>query len=136
MCTKIGKILWISNAFSGSLWVVVWREAERKNKLRWIKKRCGVDGNGSWHFLCFPAGKRMSLLGEMCVSCMENVCFRLVKTEKNKAFAAYCQGEIKNMLGFALFLLPEDEFLRICVTFVAYRVLTFNKHIYGSQKIA
>ena len=40
------------------------------------------------------------------------------------------------MYGFTLFLLPEDEFLRNCVTFVAYRVLTFNKHIYGSQEIA
>ena len=89
--------------------------------------------------------------GIFYVSLLENVClclgkctfpvwktyvFALWKLKKNKAFAAYCQGEIKNMLGFALFLLPEDEFLRICVTFVAYRVLTFNKHIYGSQEIA
>lgn len=72
MCTKIGKILWISNAFSGSLWVVVWREAERKNKLRWIKKRCGVDGNGSWHFY-------VSLLENVCL-CLGKCTFPVWKT--------------------------------------------------------
>jgi NhaP-type Na+/H+ or K+/H+ antiporter len=37
---------------------------------------------------------------------------------------------------FTLFLCQGGGVSGIYATFAAYRVLTFNKHIYGSQKIA
>ena len=79
--------------------------------------------------LCFSWWKRRFSLREPYVSAQGNI-------EHVRRYADYFKCGIKNMHCFTLFLCQGGGVSGIYATFAAYRVLTFNKHIYGSQKIA
>lgn len=79
--------------------------------------------------LCFSWRKRRFSLRESYVSAQGNI-------EHVRRYADYFKCGIKNMHCFTLFLCWGVGVSGNYATFATYRVLTFNKHIYGSQEIA
>jgi hypothetical protein len=79
--------------------------------------------------LCFSWRKRRFSLREPYVSAQGNI-------EHVRRYADYFKCGIKNMHCFTLFLCWGVGVSGNYATFATYRVLTFNKHIYGSQEIA
>lgn len=79
--------------------------------------------------LCLSWRKRRFSLREPYVSAQGDI-------EHARRYADYFKCGIKNMHCFTLFLCWGVGVSGNYATFATYRVLTFNKHIYGSQKIA